>query len=64
MSYSQLRQDLEVIKFYNNKEHGFFIEIGASDGINLSNTYLLDLNRFDINGVGSSPRLNNRMISA
>ena len=43
MSYSQLGQDLEVIKFYNNKEGGFFIEIGASDGIHLSNTYLLEM---------------------
>ena len=42
MSYSQLGQDLEVINFYNKKENGFFIEIGASDGINLSNTFLLE----------------------
>ena len=42
MSHSQLGQDLEVIKFYNNKENGFFIEIGASDGLALSNTYLLE----------------------
>jgi FkbM family methyltransferase len=42
MSYSQLGQDVEVIEFYNNKENGFFIEIGASDGIILSNTYLLE----------------------
>ena len=42
MSQSQIGQDLEVIKFYNNKEEGFFIEIGASDGIQLSNTYLLE----------------------
>ena len=42
MSYSQLGQDLEVIKTYNNKENGFFIEIGASDGIYFSNTYLLE----------------------
>ena len=41
MSYSQLGQDIEVIKFYN-KDDGFFIEIGASDGIHLSNTYLLE----------------------
>lgn len=39
---SQLGQDIEVIKFYNNKENGYFIEIGASDGIFLSNTYLLE----------------------
>jgi FkbM family methyltransferase len=42
MSFSQLGQDLEVLNFYNNKEGGFFIEIGASDGIILSNTYLLE----------------------
>ena len=42
MSHSQLGQELEVIKFYNNKEGGFFIEIGASDGLELSNTYLLE----------------------
>ena len=42
MSQSQLGQDLEVLKFYNNKENGFFVEIGASDGIIISNTYLLE----------------------
>ena len=42
MSYSQIGQDLKVIKFYNNKQGGFFIEIGANDGIKLSNTYLLE----------------------
>lgn len=42
MSYSQLGQDIEVVKFYNSKENGFFIEAGASDGIELSNTYLLE----------------------
>jgi len=42
MSFSQLGQDLKVIDFYKNKKDGFFIEIGANDGINLSNTYLLE----------------------
>ena len=54
MSYSQLGQDLEVIKFYNNKKNGFFIEIGASDGISLSNTYLLET-RYKWNGVCREP---------
>ena len=42
MSYSQIGQDLEVIKFYNNKTEGYYIEIGATNGIFLSNTYLLE----------------------
>ena len=42
MSHSQIGQDLRVLEFYNNKEDGFFIEIGASNGIYLSNTYLLE----------------------
>jgi FkbM family methyltransferase len=42
MSISQLGQDINVLKFYKYKHNGFFIEIGASDGIILSNTYLLE----------------------
>jgi FkbM family methyltransferase len=42
MSHSQLGQDLKVLEFYDNKRDGFFIEIGASDGVTLSNTYLLE----------------------
>lgn len=42
--YSQIGQDLEVLKIYNNKHNGYFVEIGASDGIELSNTYLLESN--------------------
>jgi len=42
MSFSQLGQDIAVLKFYNNKTDGFFIEIGASDGVEISNTYLLE----------------------
>lgn len=42
MSRSQLGQELRVLQFYNYKENGFFIEIGASDGIEPSNTYLLE----------------------
>jgi len=42
MSKSQLGQDLKVVNFYKEKTNGYFIEIGASDGIQLSNTYLLE----------------------
>jgi FkbM family methyltransferase len=54
MNYSQIGQDLEVLKFYNNKKNGFFIEIGASDGIELSNTYLLE-KMFDWKGICVEP---------
>ena len=53
-SYSQLGQDLEVIKFYNKKENGFFIEVGSSDGIRLSNTYLLE-KQFKWKGICCEP---------
>ena len=54
MSYSQLGQELEVIKFYNNKTNGFFIEIGASDGLTLSNTYLLET-KYNWKGICCEP---------
>jgi FkbM family methyltransferase len=53
-SYSQLGQDLNVLQIYNNKKNGFFIEIGASDGIELSNTYLLEKN-YNWNGICIEP---------
>jgi len=54
MSYSQLGQDLEVLRFYNNKKDGYFIEIGASDGINFSNTYLLE-QKYNWKGICVEP---------
>lgn len=54
MSYSQLNQDLNVLNFYNNKKNGFFIEIGASDGIELSNTYLLE-KKYNWRGICVEP---------
>lgn len=53
-SYSQLGQDLEVLNYYKNKENGFFIEIGANDGIKLSNTYLLEKN-YNWKGICAEP---------
>lgn len=41
-SFSQIGQDLAVLKYYKNKRNGYFVEVGASDGIQLSNTYLLE----------------------
>ena len=54
MSYSQLGQDLEVLNVYNNKSNGFFIEVGASDGIELSNTYLLET-KYNWRGICCEP---------
>ena len=54
MSNSQLGQDLEVLKHYNNKNNGFFVEIGASDGINLSNTFLLET-KYNWKGICVEP---------
>lgn len=43
-TYSQLKQDLWVLNKLNQKKGGKFIEVGANDGIHLSNTYLLEKN--------------------
>jgi len=57
MTYSQLRQDLNVVKFYNGKKDGFFIEIGANNGITISNTYLLE-QKYNWKGICCEPNPN------
>ena len=42
MYYSQSNQDKWVNEFYNNKKDGFFVEVGAFDGIQTSNTYFFE----------------------
>ncbi|MDA9981739.1 hypothetical protein N9H39_03180 [Gammaproteobacteria bacterium] len=39
---SQAGQDRWVVETLKGKKNGFFLEIGASDGVNLSNTYALE----------------------
>lgn len=41
-SYSQLNQDVKVLRHYGFKKNGYFLEIGSHDGRFLSNTYLLE----------------------
>lgn len=55
-TYSQLGKDIYVINKYNKKTNGFFIEIGASDGIKLSNTYLLE-KKYNWTGICIEPEL-------
>jgi FkbM family methyltransferase len=54
-SYSQFGQDLDIIEFLNHKQNGYFIDIGAADGIDLSNTYLLE-NKYNWNGICIEPQ--------
>lgn len=39
---SQIGQDLFVLSETNFKKNGFFVEFGATNGISLSNTYILE----------------------
>lgn len=41
-SASQLFQDLFVLFIHNEKKNGSFLEFGATDGVELSNSYMLE----------------------
>ena len=53
-SKSQLRQDLFVLSECEFKENGFFIEFGATDGVDLSNSHILE-KKFKWNGILAEP---------
>ena len=54
-SRAQLAQDLFVIsRLHANKEARYFVEFGATNGITLSNTYLLE-KHFGWNGILAEP---------
>lgn len=53
-SASQLHQDLFVLSHLSFKRDGYFVEFGATDGISLSNTYLLE-KFFNWNGILAEP---------
>jgi FkbM family methyltransferase len=53
-SKSQIRQDLFVLTATNFKRHGFFVEFGATDGISLNNSHLLE-KEFSWSGILAEP---------
>lgn len=53
-SKSQIQQDLFVLQELEFKEKGFFVEFGATNGITLSNTYLLE-KQFGWTGILAEP---------
>jgi len=54
MSFSQYNNDLEVLQFYDAKRNGFFVDIGAGQGIRVSNTYLFE-RIYDWTGICVEP---------
>lgn len=53
-SKSQLRQDIFVLEQLNYKRNGFFVEFGATNGVDLSNTHLLET-EFGWTGILAEP---------
>ncbi|MEP3266517.1 MAG: FkbM family methyltransferase [Hyphomicrobiales bacterium] len=53
-SQSQLLQDIVCVLVNHSKNDGYFVEVGVGDGVNISNTYLLE-KQFGWNGLLVEP---------
>jgi len=53
-SRSQLRQDLFVLSYFAFKRNGYFLEFGATNGLDLSNTFLME-KEFGWKGILAEP---------
>jgi FkbM family methyltransferase len=53
-SKSQLRQDLFVLSHLGFKKNGFFVEFGATNGLDLSNSHIME-KEFGWNGILAEP---------
>ena len=53
-SKAQLRQDLFVLHHLKFQRNGFFVEFGATNGLDLSNTFLLE-SEYGWNGILAEP---------
>ena len=55
-SNSLNRIDLQIVNLFNAMKGGFFLEIGAADGVDCSNTYLLE-KKYNWKGILIEPLL-------
>lgn len=55
---SQLNQDVKCIEYHKYKRNGYFVDIGAYDGVDLSNTFMLET-VYDWKGICVEPESNN-----
>lgn len=51
---SQLQQDDKCLKYFNFKKEGYFVDVGAHNGIDLSNTHKLE-KEYDWSGICVEP---------
>lgn len=62
MSYTNPEIEKRILKFFNNKTNGFFVDIGAYDGIAISNTKLLEDIGWDGICIEPHPKVYERLV--